>query len=90
MRIGDGLDNRRENLREATQAQNIVNTRLRSNNTSSYKGVRRINADHKREARVDNQTVGLFDTAETLDSPMTGAALTQLANFCSTILSKRF
>lgn len=36
---GDGLDNRRENLRLCTQAQNMRNTRLRSNNTSGYKGV---------------------------------------------------
>jgi len=59
---GDGLDNRRENLREATQVQNMRNLKLRSDNTSSYKGIRRLNA-HTWEARVDNQTVGYFDTA---------------------------
>jgi hypothetical protein len=41
----------------------IPYTRPRSNNTSSYKGVRRISADTW-EARVDNQAVGYFDTAQ--------------------------
>ncbi len=33
------LDNRRENLRIATRAQNLRNCRKRSDNTSGYKGV---------------------------------------------------
>lgn len=36
---GDGLDNRRENLREVTDGQNTRNTRRRLDNTSSFKGV---------------------------------------------------
>lgn len=36
---GDGLDNRRANLRPATHAQNMRNARRRSDNTSGYKGV---------------------------------------------------
>lgn len=35
----DGLDNRRSNLRLATQTQQNANTRLRSDNTSGYRGV---------------------------------------------------
>lgn len=36
---GDGLDNRRENLRQATHGQNMGNKRTYINNTSGYKGV---------------------------------------------------
>lgn len=36
---GDGLDNRRENLRRCTHQQNTFNTRSRNDSTSHYKGV---------------------------------------------------
>jgi hypothetical protein len=36
---GDGLDNRRQNLREATSRENAMNRRLRSDSGSGYKGV---------------------------------------------------
>lgn len=36
---GDVLDNRKSNLRECSQAMNVVNTRITSNNSSGYKGV---------------------------------------------------
>ena len=36
---GDGLDNQKENLRQATNRQNQGNARNRSDNTSGYKGV---------------------------------------------------
>lgn len=38
---GNGLNNQRKNLRICTPQQNSHNTRLRTDNTSGYKGVRR-------------------------------------------------
>tara|TARA_R110002153_G_C13243703_1_gene490982 strand:- start:506 stop:1015 length:510 start_codon:yes stop_codon:yes gene_type:complete len=36
---GDGLNNRRENLRPATKSQNMRNRRINLNSTSGFKGV---------------------------------------------------
>jgi hypothetical protein len=36
---GDGLDNRKDNLRIVNQSQNMMNTGVRSTNTSGFKGV---------------------------------------------------
>src|ERR1017187_6526577 len=38
-RNGNGLDNRRENLRAATTSQNAINAKFNAKNTSGYKGV---------------------------------------------------
>lgn len=36
---GDKLDNRRQNLRHITHSENIINSKIQSNNKSGYKGV---------------------------------------------------
>lgn len=65
---GDGLDNRRANLRVTTQAQNATNTRRRSNNKSGFKGVS-WHAECKAwraQIRTGGKShhLGLFATAE--------------------------
>ena len=77
---GNGLDNRRENLREATQAQNLRNLRLRSDNTSQYKGVSRISS-HTWEATINEQVIGYFDTALDASFAYDKAALEQYGEF---------
>lgn len=66
---GDGLDNRRVNLREATHAENMRNRRRQVNNTSGFVGVSRHKQKRKWEARlrVDGKKrhFGYFETAET-------------------------
>lgn len=36
---GNGLDNRRENLRSATNSQNMLNSKVRSDNSSGHRGI---------------------------------------------------
>lgn len=78
----NGLDNRRDNLREATQAENLRNLGRHSDNTSGYKGVKRITA-HTWEARVNGQGIGYYDTAEEAAFAYDKAALEQYGKFAS-------
>ena len=67
---GDGLDNRRSNLRPATKAENARNSRRRVDSTSGFRGVSftkqtgrwraYITADRKANGRTH---LGYFDTA---------------------------
>lgn len=63
-RDGNGLNNRRGNLRSATHAENICNQKTRTNNTSGFKGVSWNKRAGKWVAniRVDgkSQYLGLF------------------------------
>ncbi|SRR6266487_4017407 len=77
---GNGLDNRRENLRETTQAQNMRNLRLRMDNTSQYKGVSYISS-HTWEATINDQVIGYFDTALDASFAYDQAALEQFGEF---------
>ena len=65
---GDPLDNRIENLREATLAENAQNVAMHRDNTSGYLGVSFDRPRNKFQARlcVDGKVVfrGRFDTAE--------------------------
>lgn len=65
---GNGLDNRRCNLRSTSRAQNSVNTGIKKNNTSGYKGVDWSKTRKKWRARirVNGERVGLgyYDSPE--------------------------
>ena len=66
----DPLDDRWENLREATEQQQRANTKLCSDNKSGFKGVfykrRLITKPYMASIRVDSKTIylGYFKTAE--------------------------
>ena len=67
-RDGDGLNNRRNNLREATRSQNMCNQRISSRNTHGLKGVHWHKAAGKWQAHIKlngrNRHLGLFTTPE--------------------------
>jgi|14_taG_2_1085336.scaffolds.fasta_scaffold12366_4 hypothetical protein len=54
---GDTLDNRKENLRLATRAQNSQNRRLRSDSSSGYKGVIEIKDRKSRYKKKSGEVV---------------------------------
>lgn len=62
----DGLDNRRENLRVCTYCENNSHQRMRSNNTSGFKGVSKGNGTSWRAHIAKNKrqfNLGTFRTA---------------------------
>lgn len=68
-RNGNGLDNRRCNLREATPGENGQNCRKRPHNTSGFKGVTWHKRRRKWMAQIkpgdrSNRFLGYFATAE--------------------------
>lgn len=65
---GDGLDNRRGNLRQATKTENGRNSRMKSRNTSGFKGVHLHKETGKWRARIStgdrHVSLGLYNTPE--------------------------
>lgn len=67
-RNGDTLDNRRQNLRLATHAQNLRNRGLVRTNTNGYKGIRFCKQTRRWHAQImfkgKYYHLGCFDTPE--------------------------
>ena len=73
---GDGLDDRQSNLRVCTNKQNIRNSKIRSDNSSGYKGVVKIRNKWRASITVDGKTIylGLYDSPEEAHSSYCEAA----------------
>jgi hypothetical protein len=56
---GDGLDNRRGNLRVCTKSENGFNRGKNSNNTTGYKGVTTNKGKYRAQIRIDGKMCGL-------------------------------
>ncbi len=88
---GNGLDNRRVNLRQATHIQNMRNRRTGSNNTSGFKGVGLHRG--RWQARIwvagSMKSLGLFATPEMAARAYDAAAVELFGEFARLNLPDR-
>ncbi len=63
---GNQLNNRRSNLRFCTPSQNVINSKVRSNNTSGYRGVDATRLRWRARIGVNGHRIllGIFDQIE--------------------------
>ena len=84
-RNGNGLDNRRKNLRPATHAENQQNAHIRSDNTSGCKGVYYASKESKWKAqiRINGARIrlGTFATKQEAKAAYDLAALNNFGEF---------
>ena len=82
---GNGLDNRRKNIRLATNIENGRNSKRPRNNASGFKGVSWVNRDNKWLARImitgKRLFLGYFDNPEDAAKAYDKAALKYHKNF---------
>lgn len=80
---GDKLDNRRSNLRPATAQENAWNQRVSRNNTTGYKGVRRLGKRFQALIHKDGVQLCLstYPTPELAAAAYNGAALALYGQF---------
>lgn len=84
-RNGDGLDNRRANLRPATKSQNSANRPIGRNNSSGFKGVDRNKGQWRAQIRVSGTKfhLGYFDSAEAAAGAYDLAAVEAFGEFAT-------
>jgi hypothetical protein len=82
---GDKRDNRIANLREATSRQNMANSKLRSDNTSGFKGVRKARLPGKWWAYIcangKDTYLGTYNTPEAAHQAYVKAAKIEFGKF---------
>ncbi len=71
---GQHSDNRWENLRQATQRQNICNARLRKDNKAGAKGVCLPTKEKRWVAQLSSKRIGSFSTKEEAQAAYAEAA----------------
>jgi len=83
---GNGLDNRRSNLRPADDSQNQMNRGAPSNNTSGFKGVGRERLGWRARIHIGGRSIylGYFDTPIDAARAYDEAALHHYAEFART------
>ena len=85
---GDGLDNRRQNLRKCNRSGNNRNRRLNSNNTTGFKGVRLHRPTRKFVAQINvgkrKIALGYFPTAAEAAKKYDEVAIKIFGEFAST------
>jgi HNH endonuclease len=80
---GNGLDNRRSNLRLATNQENRWNSRLYSNNTSGAKGVEKRGSKFRASITLNGKKVnlGTFETIQEAHEAYKAAAKSNYGEF---------
>lgn len=82
---GNGLDNRRSNLRHSTPSQNMWNRRRNKINTSGHKGVYFVPVSRRWRARICVNkkpiNLGVFDTIPEAAAAYAAAAKTHFSSF---------
>lgn len=87
-RDGDGLNNRRANIRHCSQAENNLNTGLRRDNQAGFKGVALDKRNRRWKAEIrfggHRKFLGYFDTAESAHAAYCEAAVALHGDFART------